>query len=354
MKQRKLPACQPGTYTLEHRVHDLLLTFCRYDPITAVAQGLALSFGLLTALLFGCLPAANAQTASPLTNDYSPMWSPDGKRIVFASDRSGDGEIYVMDADGTDVLRLTHRDGYDADPAWSPDGSKIAFCTDRDGNQEIYVMDVDGSNPRNLSNHPASDCATPSWSPDGKKLTFVSTRDGDWKNRPEDNYEIYVMNADGSGQTRLTHSPGYDLSTGQAWTPDGEQIIFCSSGEHPYNPEGVDIYANFDIYRIDADGKNLTQLTFSHEEDSYPFLSPDGEEIYYSRLLKSTGTGYDLYRMTSDGKTITRVTDLPHLEGVASWSPDGTRIVYQVSDGKYNSLFVANADGSSPVKITNR
>lgn len=260
-----------------------------------------------------------------------------------------------MGVDGSDVRRLTHQEGVDGEPSWSPDGSKIAFCSERDGNQEIYAMDSDGGNPVNLTNHLASDCSAPSWSPDGRWLTFVSTRDGDWRNQPEDNYEVYVMRADGSEQRRLTHTPGYDLSAGQAWTPDGKQIVFCSSGEHVFVPDSAGQYANFDIYRIDFDGSDLTRLTYTYEEDSYPFISPDGREISYSRYLKDTGTGYDLYKMSVDGRVVTRVTDLPGLEGTAAWSPDGSRIVYAATDprGKYG-IYVANADGSEVVKLTNK
>ncbi len=96
----------------------------------------------------------------------------------------------------------------DSDAAWSPDGRRIAFVSDRDGLGEIYVMNADGSGQTNLTNNPADDL-DPAWSPDGKRITFASERDGD--------YEIYVMNADGSGQTRLTDNPAHDA--GSHWSP---------------------------------------------------------------------------------------------------------------------------------------
>ena len=84
-----------------------------------------------------------------------PAFSPDGRKIAFGSSRSGDFEIYAMNADGSDIVRLTQSPGLDARPAWSPDGTRIAFTSNRDGNYEIYVMDTDGSNPHNATSHAA-------------------------------------------------------------------------------------------------------------------------------------------------------------------------------------------------------
>ena len=310
------------------------------------------------ALLGGFIPLKAADEPA-VTNDYSPMWSPDGTQIVVASTRSGNAQIHILSADGSWVRQLTSGEAENSDPSWSPDGSSIAFTSTRDGNNEVYVMDADGGNQRNLSDHPAWDGDTPSWSPDGTMLTFVSTRAGDWKTNREDNYEIYVMNSDGSNQTRLTDAPGYDLSTGQAWTPDGKQIIFCSTGDRIYDPskpfgEFEGRYFYFDIYRIDIDGSNLTRLTFTLEEDSYPVVSPDGKFIYYSRHLHDTGTEYDLYRMSIDGKDLVQITDLPGNEYTAAWSADGKKIVYAQPDAASNhTLWVADADGSNARKITN-
>jgi len=110
-------------------------------------------------------------------------------------------------------------------PAWAPDGRKLAFVSQRDGNSEIYVMNADGSEQENLTRQPASD-SHPSWSRDGRKLLFVSRRDG--------NAEIYVMNADGSGLRNLTRTPSDDLDP--SWSPDGRAIAFVQKNCVPSRP----------------------------------------------------------------------------------------------------------------------
>ena len=125
-------------------------------------------------------------------------------KIAFSSNRDGNQEIYVMNADGTNPINLTNNPANDLDPFASPDGTKIAFSSNRDGDDEIYVMNADGTNPVNLTNNLADDRGRPIWSPDGTQIFFSSNRDG--------NQEIYVMNADGSNPVNLTNNPAEDNS----------------------------------------------------------------------------------------------------------------------------------------------
>ncbi|MBI5293034.1 MAG: PD40 domain-containing protein [Chloroflexi bacterium] len=175
-----------------------------------------------------------------------------GGRIAFTSNRDGNREIYVMNADGLDPTRLTYNQAGDSDPAWSPDGARIAFSSERDGNWEIYVMNADGSDQTNLTNNSAAD-VPPAWSPDGARIAFYSYRDG--------NAEIYVMNADGSNQTRLTNNSANDYAP--AWSPDGARIAF---GSYRDNKD--------EIYVMNADGSNQTRLTNNSADDWDPAWQP--------------------------------------------------------------------------------
>lgn len=237
-------------------------------------------------------------TNNPAMDDF-PAWSPDGKKIAFNSVRDGNYEIYVMNADGSQQTRLTNNPADDLKPAWSPDGTRIAFHSTRDGNAEIYVMNADGSQQTRLTDNPAAD-ADPSWSPDGKRIAFLSTRDG--------NQEIYVMNADGSQLVRLTNNPAIDGTP--MWSPDGTRIAFVSDRD-----------GNFEIYVMNADGSNQTRLTNNPANDEYPAWSPDSALICFGSDRDAGESHMDIYVMKADGSQQTRLTANPRLDDYCSWQP---------------------------------
>jgi Tol biopolymer transport system component len=186
---------------------------------------------------------SDGQGAATVLDDDAPP-----RRIVFASSRTGRGDIYVMDADGANQTRLTTDPAFDGAPAWSPDGTKIAFASNRTGNGDIYVMNADGSNQVRLTTH-ASVESVPAWSPDGTKIAFASGRTG--------NGDIYVMDASGANQIRLTTDAAIDGEP--AWSPDGTKVAFASGRS-----------GNGDIYVMDASGANQTRLTTSSGTDLSP------------------------------------------------------------------------------------
>src|SRR6185295_19555019 len=148
---------------------------------------------------------AVAPIESP-SDSQNPVWSPDGSRIAFVSSRSGNQDIWVMNADGSELGNLSNNPAQDSQPSWAADGT-IAFVSDRDGNSEIYVMSSNGSSQTNLTHNPANDLR-PDWSADSSQLVFQTDRDG--------NSEIYSMYRDGSSQTNLTNHPAED--TNPSWS----------------------------------------------------------------------------------------------------------------------------------------
>ena len=271
---------------------------------------------------------AVAPTPAPATRltfndafDSGPDWSPDSRRIAFASERDGNFEVYAMNADGSGVTRLTYNDAYDSWPAWSPDGRHIAFDSDRDGNPEVYVMNADGSGVTRLTYNLAAD-GTPAWSPDGRRIAFGTGRAGKW--------DIYLMDA--SGVTRLTHSDTYDVAP--VWSPDGRRIAFSS--ERDGNPE---------IYVMNADGSGVNRLTDNGARDLPLAWSPDGRRIAFQ---SNRDGNWEIYAMNADGSGVNRLTYNDARDLSASWSPDGRHIAFQSNrDGNYE-IYLMNAAGEPP------
>jgi Tol biopolymer transport system component len=218
-----------------------------------------------------------------VTQRDSFTWSPDGRRLAYVSDRSGNSEIYVVNADGSGGRRLTRNTTVDDFPVWSPDGRRILFERRHGPRRELHVMNADGSGERMLARGWGG-----AWSPDGWRIAFRSDRDG--------NGEIYVMNADGSGQRRLTRNPSSD--GGPVWSPDGRKLLFIR-----FRP------GNGEIYVMNPDGSGQRNLTRSPGGDSSPAWSPDGRKIVF--LSKRDGIG-EVYVMNADGSG---QKDLTHLKG---------------------------------------
>jgi Tol biopolymer transport system component len=249
-----------------------------------------------------------------------------------------EGDIYVMNADGSEQTRLTNNNASNWEPSWSPDGTKIAFTSTADGNPKIYVMNADGSNVTKLTSGTEEDGFNPSWSPDGTKIAFASFRDGNW--------EIYVMNAaDGSGVKRLTNSAP-DRDDYPSWSPDGTKIAFTIDKGNDGSPQ---------IYVMNADGSNPTRLTNSARSDSSPIWSPDGTKIAF--WSDREDGNFDVYVMNADGSGVKRLTDDPDKDWDPTWSPDGTKIAFVTDRESFlegGEIYVMNAeDGSEQTNISN-
>jgi TolB protein len=263
--------------------------------------------------------------ARSLSGNHWTAWSPDGRKLVFAiqargsaglCDRAGDcnNELFLINADGSGLRRLTRNAVPDGDAVWSPDGRKIAFLSQRDGTgADVFVMNADGSDQRNLTRKPGNEVA-PAWSPDGRAIVYSAVPPGQplWAgggiSASGPFRDVYVMNADGSDQRNLTHTQEAEEWPG-GWSPDGRTIAFAA-----YDGR------SFRIFVINADGSGKRALT--HEvTDTFMSWSPDGRKMAFF----DDGA---LFVVNADGSGLRRLARNVAFQGGPSWSPDGQKLIF--------------------------
>jgi Tol biopolymer transport system component len=213
----------------------------------------------------GILVGSPGGAFDSLTNTIDPVsspgWSPDGKRIAFATTGAGDMDVFVMNEDGSDLTNLTNSAGFDGWPAWSPDGKKLVFTSNYYGQFTLFTMDADGKNRAKLTTQ-AGDAYEPNWGTNGR-IVFTSDVDGD--------SEIYSMKPDGTDVKQLTSNSASDRWPNVA--PLDGRIVYAS------NEGGGD----YELYVMNADGSGKQQLTNNTVDDTEPTWSPLGLEIAWAR-----------------------------------------------------------------------
>ncbi len=246
---------------------------------------------------------SQGQTLTRLTysagTDAYAAFSPDGRQIVFTSNRDGNNEIYIMDVNGSNLVNLTKNPASDQYPSWSPDGQSIVFSTNRDGNDEIYVMAANGSQLTNLTNNPASDTMPyygilGSYFDRKPMISFVSNRNG--------NNDIFIMTAEGGNIVNLTNSPANDFGP----VISGNSLIAFTS-----NRSG-----NNDIFIMNGDGTNAVNLTNNPANDSFPSYSPDNNWIAYSTDRDGNA---EVYIMATNGQSNYNFTRNPAQDFLPAW-----------------------------------
>jgi Tol biopolymer transport system component len=256
----------------------------------------------------------------PPVRDGGPNWSPDGKQIVFYEVRNGSGDLFVMNADGSNARPLTDTPADEGGPAFSPDGRQIAFDSDRDGNFEIYVMNADGSNVRRLTNAPSRH-VSPAWSPDGTHIAFMSDRDA----RPE--FDVYTMHADGSSVERVTTG---ETNWFPQYSPDGTRLAF---------------HVGRDVHVLDVATRTLRRLTTDPDNGMYPSWSPDGAHLAFMSWRHGMT---EIFTMNADGSDQRVLVSLPVDSAIdPRWSPDGSRIVFVRTSATEQTLATVDTAGTA-------
>ena len=268
--------------------------------------------------------------ATQLTRDvgqnYKPAWSPDGSHIAFESNRNGNLEIYVMNADGSHQFRLTRHPDADYGPSWTPDGSRILFSRFENGHSTMWSMKPDGTDIRPMRTGKNTGFR-PSMSPDGTQVAFDDYI-------PElKTHQVFVMDADGENVARLTETSAYE--SGPDWSPDGSHLVFFSTRDFPSSDE--ERVTPSEIYLMNNDGTGQTRLTILEAKSKYPHWAADGKRIAFE---SNYGGNDDIFIIQSDGSSLKNLTRHPAVDSNFAWSPDGTHLAFTSNrDGNFN-IFV--------------
>jgi len=285
--------------------------------------------------------------------------------IAFASTRDDNLEIYLMnpDADNPDPRRITNNTSGDAFANLSPDGKKIVFDSNRltagtvvdgktyDNISDLFSMDTNGSGQTFLTRGSSA-----AWSPDGRNIAFHASASGNGLPIKADpgaatsDSDIFTANVDelisSSGQpTNITNTPDR-IEDDSDWSPDGSKIVFTS---HPTtdNPQRSNLA---EIHVMNADGSGRTRLTFNAYEERALAWSPDGSQILFSCRIGGGNSDFELCVMNADGSDQVQLTDNTVGDLTATWAPDGTKIVFHKTPQL--QLWLINPDGTGQTQLT--
>jgi TolB protein len=247
-------------------------------------------------------------------------------RIAFVTDLHGKKELYVMDVDGSNKLRLTTNRVIDLSPAWSPDGTKIVYCSFKQRAPKVFSLNTKTLTDRLVAGYEGINIS-PAFSPDGGVIAFTSSKDY-YPN-------LYLISEGGGGLRRLTSGPDIDVSP--AFSPDGSMVAFTS--DRGGSPQ---------IYVMSLSTGATRRLTFSGGYNTSPDWSPRGDKIAYVGM---TGGMFQIYVINVDGTGATRLTGGAGDNEDPSWSPDGRLITFSSTRMGRSQIYWMRADGTDQTPI---
>jgi len=226
----------------------------------------------------------------------SPAWSPDDKVLAYVSYRDRNPDLYGLDMETGRRWKISGSEGLNISPAWSPNGKRLAVALSKDGSAEIYTMEPNGNDLERLT-YGAYDNVSPSWAPNGSEIAFTSGRVG--------TPQLYIMSSDGTDARRITFEGSYNASPN--WSPRGDRIVFVSQ-----------VRGLFKIATINPDGSDFRMLTNGPGNDENPMWSPNGRQIVFSSSREGK---FNIYIMNADGTDIERITPNDANYTSPAWSP---------------------------------
>ena len=310
--------------------------------------------GLAAGLLFSVANAQSGANNQAVTTDlglkpipgFLPAWSPDGKKIAFLRGSANIVHVYTMNIDGTNQTKITRHDSDNFSFSWSPDSSKIVFSTDRDqpfsmdinnpARYEMYMINANGSGVKRLT---LADYHSlwPSWSPDGQTIAYTSG--------PAGSAAIYQMNADGSGQRKL--STGTGIYKSPAWSPDGKRIVMFGAGFQDNDIYLMDADGGGITKLATAPGR-AGFPSWSPDGSKIAFNADKSIEANDCSRYSAA----QIYMVAVRGGELSQLTNDCDNNSGPSWSPDGSKIVFGANSKPYRSLYVIDADGGNKIQLT--
>lgn len=263
-------------------------------------------------------------------------------KIYFDSNRNGNYEIYVMNADGSNIINITNTSRYDEImPAVSPNGATVVYMKAEHYDfttNELWSADSDGSNAKQLTNNNSAD-GHADFSPDSRHIVYVSWRDG--------NEELYLMDIVSGEDRRITFNNASDNDPD--WSPDGEYISFKSTRAYTDSSEAEFLDIRYEIFEMDTAGNNIMRLTNDSLSDHDPDYSPNGYDIAFLRVFEDNTN--DVCIMKRDGSGIQNLS-LTGDNWYTSFSPDGQYIAFCSTRDESADIYIMGSDGSNPIRVT--